>query len=175
VLPVVALGDVALGDVVLGELLLGELLLDDPVLGELLLDAPPELAPEDALPALSDELLPVVALGLDAPLLPPAVPEAEPELCATAMPESAKSAAAVAAVMSLSFIQVLCVIWMFRNRWSCRSRCYRSRCCRRRCCLLRYPAAWRRCRPRPTLHCRSWSRSRRWNRCCRRPRRRNPT
>jgi hypothetical protein len=89
----------------LGELLLGELVLGEVALGELLLDAPPELAREDALPALSDELLPVVALGLDAPLLPPAVPEAEPELCATAMPESAKSAAAVAAVMSLRFIR----------------------------------------------------------------------
>jgi hypothetical protein len=76
--------------VALGELELGELELE--LLGEL--ELPPEA--DEPLEDLSDE----VALGLE--LLPE-----ELELCAMATLDRAKSAAAVAALMSFRFIKVL--------------------------------------------------------------------
>ena len=73
----------------------------------LLLALPEALLPllgEVALGRLLELSLPV-ALGLEALLLPPAAPVAEPELCARVTPESAKSAAAVAALMSFKVIR----------------------------------------------------------------------
>jgi hypothetical protein len=89
----VALGEVLLGEVLLGELLLGVLLL--PV-------APLELLP---VAPLSEELLPVAPALL--PVLPPPMPpDDEPVLCASVTLESARSAAAVAALMSFNVMSV---------------------------------------------------------------------
>jgi hypothetical protein len=78
------------------------------MLRHLLLALPEALLPvlgEVALGRLPLELSLPVALGLEALLLPPAAPVAEPELCARVTPESAKSAAAVAALMSFKVIR----------------------------------------------------------------------
>ena len=74
----------------------------------LLLALPEALLPvlgEVALGRLLLELSLPLALGLEALPLPPAAPAAEPELCARVTPESAKSAAAVAALMSFKVIR----------------------------------------------------------------------
>jgi hypothetical protein len=88
---------VALGDEVLGEELLGEELLLPVALGEELLPDAPEAPPE----ALSGDLL---SVALDPLLAPPAAPVDEPELCAIEALDKAKSAAAVAALMSFNVI-----------------------------------------------------------------------
>jgi hypothetical protein len=136
----VALGELLLGELLLGELLLGELLLPvAPV--ELLPDAPAEL-PE----LLSDEVLPVAPALLPV-LPPPMLPDEEPVLCANDTLDSAKSAAAVAALMSFNVMSVFLICWVWGWRRCCRSPC-RIRCCcpcRTRCwCPRRSSAAWRR-------------------------------
>lgn len=106
----VALGDELLGDEVLGEVLGDEVLGDEE-------DAPEELglddelgvddAPDEAEP-LSDEpvaLLLVSALGADEPADEPPVEELE--LCATATPEIASRAAAVAEQISFNVMDFL--------------------------------------------------------------------
>jgi hypothetical protein len=181
----VALGELLLGELLLGELLLGELLLGVLLLGVLLLGvlllgvllpvAPVELLPDapEELPevpeALSDEPLPVAPALLPV-LPPPMLPDGEAGLCANDTLDSAKSAAAVAALMSfnvMSFSFLTCWVRGWRRWVRGWRRWVRGW---RRCCPRRSSAAWPRCRC-PTLR-----RSACWGccRCCRWLRRRRP-
>ena len=69
----------------------------------LLPDTPPDaLLPAEPLPEVPEELLPAAPA-----LLPAPPPDVEPELCASETLDSAKSAAAVAALMSFNVIGLL--------------------------------------------------------------------